>query len=79
MPRQKKGAGVGTTASCLDLFVSPSATIREQYTNTHQKERLANLLIADRQVRLIRIGSKATEAYLLLCNDFEKVDLYAAS
>ena len=78
-PRRNKRAGVGTTASCLSRFIHPSAPIREQYPNTHQKERLTNLFITGRQVRLICRGSKGTEAYLLHHNDFENVDLYAAS
>ena len=31
MPRRKKRAGVGTTASCLARIIHPSAPIREQY------------------------------------------------
>ena len=65
--------------SCLSRFIISSSTIREQYPNTHQKERLTNLFITGRQVRLICRGSKGTEAYLLQHNDFENVDLYAAS
>ena len=79
MPRRKKRAGVGTMSSCLSCFIQPSAPIREQYPNTHQKERLTNLFITGRQVRLICRGSKGTEAYLLHHNIFENVDLYAAS
>ena len=70
---------MGTTASCLSHFVHPSAPIRGKLPNTHQKERLTNLFITGRQGRSIIRGSKATEAYLIHHNDFENVDLYAAS
>ena len=78
MPRRKKRAGVGATASCLACFIRTSVPIREQYPNTHRKERLVNLFIADRQFRSIRRGSKGTEAYLLCHNDFNHVDFYAS-
>ena len=79
MPRQKKRVGVGATASCLSHFIHPSAPIREKYPNTYRNESLMNLFITGRQVRLIRIGSKVTEAYLLYHNYFDNVDFYAAS
>ena len=79
MLRRKKRSGVGATASYLALFINPSAPIREQYYNMHQKERLTNLFITGRQVRLIHRVSKGTEAYLLRQNDFENVDFYEAS
>ena len=70
---------MGATASCLARFVHPSATIREQYSNTRRKERPTNLFITGRQVMSICRGSKGTEAYILRHNHFEVVNLYAAS
>ena len=70
---------MGTTSSCLSRFIHPSAPIRENYPNTHRKERLTTLFITGRQVRSIHRGSKATEAYLLCHNYFENVDFYTAS
>ena len=67
------------TASCLARFIHPSAPIREKYPNTLRKERLTNLFITGRQVRLIRRRNKAIEAYLLRHNDLDHVDFYAAS
>ena len=58
MPRGKKRAGVGATASCLAHFIHPSAPIKEQYPNTLGKERLKSLFITGRQVRTILGGSK---------------------
>ena len=79
MRGRKKRAGVGATALCIARFIHPSTLIREKYPNTHQKERMKNLFITSRQVRSIRRGSKATEAYLLHHNDFKNVNFYAAS
>ena len=62
IPIQKKRADVGATESCLSCFIRPSAPIREQYPNMHQRERLNNLFTTGRQVRLIRRGSKGTQA-----------------
>ena len=58
MPRRKKRSDVGTT--CLARFIHPSAPIREQYPNTHRKERLTNQFITVRQVGFICRGSKGT-------------------
>ena len=70
---------MGATASCLARFVHPSATIREQYSNTRRKERPTNLFITGRQVMSIFRGSKGTEDYLLCHNDSENVYFYTAS
>ena len=78
-PRREKRTGVGATASCLALFIYPSAPIRGKYPNSHWKESLTNVFITGRQVRSIRRGSMAVGAYLLRHNYFENVDFYAAS
>ena len=79
MPRLKKRAGVGTTASCLDRFIRPSRPIRENYLNMHRKEMQINLFITGRQVRSTHRGIKATQAQLLRQNNFDNVDFYEAS
>ena len=79
MKRRKKRAGMCETASCLSHFIHPSAPIRGKYPNTHRKKKLTTLFITGRQVRSIFRGSKATDAYLLLRNDFENVEFYAVS